>query len=89
VIYAVNVGGVVKEAATGEAVAGGRGITTVMARGVGKTAMAQILVTTAAARVESGAGEGHFIDREIFGKLRQVGMAPYPVSGDAVFVRRV
>ncbi|MFN9897036.1 MAG: DUF1549 domain-containing protein [Acidobacteriota bacterium] len=89
VTYAVNDEGVVKVAATGEAVAGGRGITTVMARGVGKTATAQILVTTAAARVESGAGEGHFIDREIFGKLRQVGIAPYPVSGDAVFVRRM
>ena len=89
VTYAVNDEGVVKVAATGEAVAGGRGITTVMARGVGKTATAQILVTTAAARAESGVGEGHFIDREVFGKLRQVGIAPYPVSGDAVFVRRV
>lgn len=89
VTYAVNDEAVAKVSPAGEATVAGRGITTVLARGVGKTATAQILVATAPPLANSGPPEPHFIDREIFGKLRQVGIEPYPLSSDAAFLRRV
>lgn len=89
VTYVVNDEAVVKVGPTGEARIAGRGLSTVLARGVGKTATAQILVTTDPPLAAQGPVETHFVDREIFGKLRRVGIAPYPASTDQTFVRRV
>lgn len=89
VTYAVNDEGVAKVSESGEAEVIARGITTILARGVGKTATAQILVTTATAREGGARAEPHRIDREVFGKLHDVGIRPYPLSSDQTFVRRL
>lgn len=86
--YAVNDEAVVTASPAGAIAAKGRGLTVVMARGVGKTATAQFIVT------ERGGPhvprrEANFIDREVFAKLREVGIEPYPPSEDHTFVRRV
>lgn len=67
-----------------------RGLTVVSARGMGLTATAQFIVSgsrpadgTAAPRA------GNFIDEQIFAKLRQVNLPPFPVTEDRAFVRRV
>lgn len=87
--YAVNDEAVVTASASGAIAAKGRGLTVVMARGVGKTATAQFIVVDGAARAKVDRTEANFIDREVFAKLRQVGMEPYPQSTDRMFVRRV
>ncbi len=89
VTYAVNDEAVARVSAAGEATMNARGLTTVMARGVGKTATAQILVASEPPRAGEAEPETHFVDREIFSKLRRVGIEPYPASSDQTFLRRV
>lgn len=89
VTYAVNDEAVARVSAAGEATMNARGLTTVMARGVGKTATAQILVASEPPRAGEAESETHFVDREIFSKLRRVGIEPYPASSDQTFLRRV
>ena len=66
------------------------GMTTVMARAMGKAATAQFIV------VERSPSRGlrfpepaNFIDGHVFDKLRSVGVEPFPLSDDRTFLRRV
>lgn len=86
--YAVNDEAVVAVSSAGGVTAKGRGLTVVMARGVGKAATAQFIVT-GAAPVTATPAATNFIDAEVFAKLRQVGIAPYPDVSNRAFVRRV
>lgn len=66
----------------------GRGLTTVLARAMGKAASAQLIVVGSLRPID--VPEPHnFIDRHVFAKLRRVGVQPYPPASDRVFVRRV
>jgi hypothetical protein len=87
--YAVNDEAVASVSATGAVTAKGRGLTVVMARAAGRTATAQFIVVDAAKPPAPPRAEANFIDREVFAKLRQVGIEPYPASTDAAFLRRV
>ena len=73
----------------GGIVAKGPGITTLMARAMGKAATSQFIVID---RVPSGAFRHpepvNFIDEHVFGKLRSVNVEPFPVSDDRTFLRR-
>jgi hypothetical protein len=73
----------------GGIVAKGPGITTLMARAMGKAATSQFIVID---RVTSGAFRhpepASFIDEHVFGKLRSVNVEPFPVSDDRTFLRR-
>ncbi|MEZ5353726.1 MAG: DUF1549 and DUF1553 domain-containing protein [Bryobacteraceae bacterium] len=74
----------------GSLTARGRGLTTVSARAMGKTATAQFIVIDARAGTDFATPpSGNFIDDAVFSKLREVNIPPFPVSGDRVFVRRV
>ena len=76
------------EAATVTAV--GKGLTTVMARAVGKVSTSQMIVIDSASGLEyTTTPENNFIDRHIFKKLRQVNIAAYPLASDRMFIRRV
>ena len=76
--------------AEGVVTATGRGLTTVMARAVGKVATSQIIVIDSSSGMDHvKAPENNFIDEHIFKKLRQVNIAPYPLSSDPMFIRRV
>ncbi|MCX6597584.1 MAG: DUF1553 domain-containing protein [Acidobacteria bacterium] len=86
--YAVNDEAVVAVSAAGGVTAKGRGLTVVMARGVGKAATAQFIVSDTPP-VQQVSAAGNFIDAEVFAKLRQVGIQPYPEASDRAFVRRV
>ena len=88
VTYSVNDEAVATLSPAGLASVKTRGLTTLMARGVGKTATAQIIVATAPPLPQS-TQEPNFIDREIFAKLAHVAITPYPASTDAAFLRRV
>ncbi len=80
--------GVVSEVADAAVTATGRGLTTILARAMGKTASAQMIVVDELA--ETSIPQPHnFIDRHVFDKLRRVGVEPYPPSSDRVFLRRV
>ena len=88
--YSVLDEAVVKVSQTGTTTASGRGLTVVMARGVGKTATAQFIVLD-----KSGDGDrtlpspSNFIDREVYAKLAEVRLRPYPQTSDSAFLRRV
>jgi hypothetical protein len=86
--YAVNDEAVVAVSAAGGVTAKGRGLTVVMARGVGKAATAQFIVSDTPP-VQQVSAASNFIDAEVFAKLRQVGIQPYPETNDRAFVRRV
>ena len=76
--------------AAGIVTAKGRGLTTVMARAVGKVATAQMIVIDSPSGLEHiEAPENNFIDQYISKKLRQVSIAPYPLASDRTFIRRV
>ena len=76
--------------AEGVVTANGRGLTTVMARAVGKVATSQIIVIDSSSGMDHvKAPENNFIDEHIFKKLREVNIAPYPLSSDPMFIRRV
>jgi hypothetical protein len=75
---------------TGSVTGAGRGLTTVMARAVGKVATSQMIVIDSPSELESAeTPENNFIDRYIFQKLRRVNIAAYPLSSDRMFIRRV
>ena len=86
--YSVNDEAVVAMDGSG-IVAKGPGITTLMARAMGKAATSQFIVID---RVPSGAFRhpepASFIDEHVFGKLRSVNVEPFPVSDDRTFLRR-
>ena len=88
--YAVNDEAVVTLEQDWTVSAKGPGLTTVMARAMGKAAAAQFIV------VEESTGRdlrfpepANLIDAHVFGKLRSVGLEPYPLSDDRTFLRRV
>jgi hypothetical protein len=89
--YAVIDEGVVSAVTNMAVIAKGRGLTVVMARGMGKTATAQFIVSDrpAPASAVSIAATTNFIDREVFAKLQQIQLAPFPPTADAAFLRRV
>lgn len=87
--YAVNDEAVVNVDNTGAVKAKGRGLTTVLARGMGKTATAQFIVLDGASAPISVRTPSNFIDKEVFAKLREVRIEPYPMSSDDAFRRRV
>ncbi|MSO24282.1 MAG: DUF1553 domain-containing protein, partial [Acidobacteria bacterium] len=88
--YAIQDQGVARIADEGVMTAAGPGLTTVMARAMGKVATAQIGVIEAVAspaylRVKSN----NFVDDFVFAKLRQMNVPSSPVTTDREFVRRV
>ena len=92
--YAVNDEAVATADEKGSLTAKGRGLTVVMARGTGKTATAQFIVLSGLgggldSRPDSENLAANFVDQEVFAKLRQVSIKPYPRTGDAAFLRRV
>lgn len=67
-----------------------RGLTVLTARAFGLTATAQYTVIDRAADASYPAtAANNFIDEFVYSKLRQVNIAPYPLSDDRTFVRRV
>ena len=76
--------------AEGVVSSGGRGLTSVMARAMGQIAAMQIGVIAQAAASDFSLPDGNnFIDELAFSKLRKMNVAPYPLSSDREFVRRV
>ena len=68
----------------------GPGLTTVMARAMGKVATSQIGVIDALATSEYEAHEPrNFIDRQVFAKLRRMNVRSSALSSDREFARRV
>ena len=66
------------------------GMTTVMARAMGKAAAAQfIVVEESPSRDLQFPEPASFIDEHVFDKLRSVGVEPFPLSDDRTFLRRV
>ena len=75
---------------TGLLATAGAGLTTVMARAMGKVATSQIGVIDEPANSEYAAHEPrNFIDREVFAKLRRMNVRPSDLSSDPEFLRRV
>ncbi len=88
--YAVNDEAVVALDGSGEVLAKGPGITTVMARAMGKAATAQFIVIKEPASLSFRRPEAaNLIDEHIFRKLESVNVEPFPVSDDRTFLRRV
>ena len=76
--------------AAGVITATGQGLTTVMARAVGKVTTSQVIVIDSSSGMDHvEAPENNFIDAHVFKKLRQVNIAPYPLASDSMFIRRV
>ena len=66
------------------------GMTTVMARAMGKAAAAQFIVVEESPSLDLQFPEpANFIDEHVFDKLRSVGVEPFPLSDDRSFLRRV
>ena len=86
--FSVADAGVVSDVAEASVTAKGRGLTTVLARALGKTAAAQFIVVHDVPPIEMQQ-PSNFIDRHVFDKLRRVGIQPYEPSSDRVFIRRV
>ncbi len=80
--------GVVSDVSDASVKAAGRGLTTVLARAMGKTASAQFIVVNGLGPIDSPE-PSNFVDRHIFDKLRRVGIEPCELSSDRVFLRRV
>ncbi|MCX6602204.1 MAG: DUF1549 and DUF1553 domain-containing protein, partial [Acidobacteria bacterium] len=88
--YSVNDEAVVSSVKAESITSLGRGLTVVMARGMGKTATAQMIVVDHEHGSSSIALPAiNLIDRHVFTKLQQVRLAPFPLTSDAAFVRRV
>jgi hypothetical protein len=90
--YSVEDTGVITEPKDATVTAAGPGLTTLMARGMGKTATAQYIVIPARPDWRSASpvlASNNFIDTLVFGKLRKVNAIPYPLTTDRAFVRRV
>lgn len=68
----------------------GRGLTTVMARAMGKVATAQFMVIAERAGPDYPTAESNnFIDKHVYRKLHEVNIRPFPLVADRVFLRRV
>jgi len=80
--------GVVSSVEDGAVSAVGRGLTTILARAMGKTAAAQFIVVDELDEFATPE-PASFIDAHVFAKLRRVGIRPYPPTADQVFLRRV
>ncbi len=88
--YAVDDIGVVSSVEGGLVVSKGRGLTTVMARAMGKVATAQfVVIDEAADEVYRQPEPSNFIDAHVFRKLREVNIEPFGLTDDRAFVRRV
>lgn len=88
--YSVKDEAVVGQDGTGVIVARGPGITTLMARAMGKAATSQFIVIERAAGGAFRHPEpANLIDEHVFRKLRSVNVEPFPVSDDRTFLRRV
>lgn len=88
--YSVVDTGVVSEPSMGVVTATGQGLTTVMARAMGKTAVAQFVVIGARAGADyPEAVSANFIDEHVYRSLRGVNIVPYPLASDRMFLRRV
>ena len=88
--YSVNDEAIVSSVSNHTVTANGRGLTVIMARGMGKTATAQMIVADGGSAPEITEPQGgNFIDRQVFAKLRQVKLAPFPATSDSAFLRRV
>ena len=80
---------VVSAVENGGVASNGRGLTTVMARAMGKVATAQFIVIAERAGADYPHVEANnFIDKHAFRKLREVNIRPFPVVSDQLFVRR-
>jgi len=80
--------GVVSSVNDGSVIAKGRGITTILARAMGKTAASQFIVVDEWDQFATPE-PSNFIDARVFAKLRKVSIRPYPRTSDEVFLRRV
>ncbi len=79
-----------KLASPGEMTAVAPGLTTVMARAMGQVATAQIGVILSRASSDYPVCQANnFVDDLVFSKMKQMNVAPYPLSSDREFVRRV
>ena len=88
--YSVTDEAVVRQDGTGVIVARGPGITTLMARAMGKAATSQfIVIERAPDDVFRHPEAANLIDEHVFRKLRSVNVEPFPVSDDRTFLRRV
>ena len=88
--YSVQDEAVVRQDGAGAIVARGPGITTLMARAMGKAATSQFIVIEPAADAVFWHPEpANFVDEHVFRKLRSVNVEPFPVSDDRTFLRRV
>ena len=88
--YAVNDEAVVTLGDDWTVTARGPGMTTLMARAMGKAAAAQFVVVEEPDGRELQFPEpANLIDKHIFGKLRSVGIEPFLLSDDRTFLRRV
>ena len=87
--YAVNDEAVVAMDKDSQIVAKGPGITTVMARAMGKAATSQFIVIEEAASPNFRHPKpANLIDEHVFRKLKSVNVEPFPVSDDRTFLRR-
>ncbi len=80
---------VVSAVSDAEVVSKGRGLTTVMARAMGKVATSQFIVIDEAAESGITPDPANFIDRRIFATLQRVNVRPFSATSDRAFVRRV
>lgn len=88
--YFSNNEAIAEVSAEGTLRASGTGLTTVMARAMGKVATSQIGVIGSRARKDDPRYEGHsFIDDAVFAKLRQLDVRPAGLASDREFARRV
>jgi hypothetical protein len=88
--FSVNDESVLSPVSGASVTAKARGLTVVTARAMGLTATAQFIVSGSRHAPDFATPPAaSFIDEEIFSKLRQVNLPPFPVSDDRTFVRRV
>ena len=87
--YSVIDEAVIEVEGTGAVVAKEPGMTTLMARAMGKAATAQFIVIDSGGQDSLEAPEpANLIDEHVFAKLRTVRIAPFPISDDRTFLRR-
>ena len=88
--YFANNGAIAEVSSNGTLAAAGPGLTTVMARAMGKVATTQIGVIEARAGADYPAYDSrNFIDEAVDSKLRQMNVRPARLSSDREFARRV
>ena len=88
--YSVQDEAVIALGADGFVNPAGPGLTTVMARAMGKAATSQfIVIDRKPGGAPPAAAPANFIDEFVFRKLREVEIVPFPASDDRTFLRRV